>query len=419
VTVGVTLLGLVLEGRSVVMVGGGQVTARRAVDLVADGAAVTVVAPGLVDDLSDLVTSGAVTWVPRGYGGAGDLEGAWLVHTATGDPAVDERVAADAEVARTFCVHAGSASAGTAQVPARAEVGTPEGAVRVAVSAGGDPRRAMAVRTSVVEHLTSGLVDLRARRTRGIPAERGGASGWVALVGAGPGDDGLLTRRAGTLLAAADVVVTDRLVPTGVLDQLPASVEIIDVGKTSGHHPVPQDEINRILVDRARAGRAVVRLKGGDPYVLGRGGEERLACEQAGVRVEVVPGITSAVSVPAAAGIPVTHRGLARGFTVVTGHEDVPVLPPGTDHTLVLLMGVATLRRTAALLVEHGRPADCPVGIVERGWTRDQRVTLGTLADIADRADRVGVCSPAVVVVGDVVRLAHAWAGQGRTEAVA
>jgi uroporphyrin-III C-methyltransferase/precorrin-2 dehydrogenase/sirohydrochlorin ferrochelatase len=278
----------------------------------------------------------------------------------------------------------------------------------------------MTVRTSVVEHLTSGLVDLRARRARGIPPGAGGAPGWVALVGAGPGDDGLLTRRASTLLAAADVVVTDRLVPTGVLKQLPPSVDVVDVGKTSGHHPVPQEEINRILVEQARAGRGVVRLKGGDPYVLGRGGEERLACEAAHVRVEVVPGITSAVSVPAAAGIPVTHRGVARGFSVVTGHEDVPALPPGTDHTLVLLMGVATLRRTSELLVEHGRPADCPVGIVERGWTADQRVTLGTLADIADRAERVGVASPAVVVVGDVVRLAHAWgAGSADVEAVA
>lgn len=410
----VTLLGLALQGRRVVMVGGGAVTARRAVDLLEGGAAVTVVAPALVDELTELVAAGRLAWVARGYAGPADLEGAWLVHTATGAPEVDARVSADAEAARTFCVNAGAAAAGSSQVPARGEVLTPDGPVRVAVHAGGDPRRAAAVRTSVLDHLRSGVADLRARRARGIPRgpRAGTTSGWVALVGAGPGDDGLLTRRAATLLASADVVVTDRLVPTAVLSSLPEGVRVVDVGKTSGHHPVPQEEINRILVAEAVAGRGVVRFKGGDPYVLGRGGEERLACEAAGVRVEVVPGITSAVSVPAAAGIPVTHRGLARGFTVVTGHEDVPALPPGTDHTLVLLMGVATLRRTAELLVENGRPAGCPVGIVERGWTPEQRVTLGTLSDIADRADGVGVASPAVVVVGDVVRLAHDWAAQ-------
>lgn len=395
-----TLLGLSLAGRAVVAVGGGPVTARRVADLVPDGAVVTVVAPRLCADLADLVAREQVRWLARSYAGPGDLDGAWLVHTATGDQSTDARVAADAEALRTFCVNAADGAAGTAQVPARGEVVTPDGPLRVAVHAGGDPRRAVSARNSVVEHLASGGADLRARRPR---------RGWVALVGSGPGDEGLLTRRAGALLASADVVVTDRLVPSAVLAALPEDVTVIDVGKTPGRHPVPQDQINQILVEQAQAGRAVVRLKGGDPYVLGRGGEERLACEAAGVPVEVVPGITSAVSVPAAAGIPVTHRGVAKGFTVVTGHEEVPALPAGTDHTVVLLMGVSTLRDTAARLVEHGRPGNCPVGIVERGWTREQRVTLGTLADIADRAERVGVRSPAVVVVGDVVRLAHDW----------
>lgn len=406
----VTLLGLDLERRPVVAVGGGAVTARRVRDLLADGALVTVVAPELCDDLAALAATGILSWTARGYDGPADLAGAWLVHTATGVPDVDAQVAADAEERRVFCVNAGDARAGTAQVPARGEAALPDGTVRVAVHAGGDPRRAAAGRDAVVGHLSSGAADLRAHRPRG---------GWVALVGAGPGDDGLLTRRAAQLLAAADVVVTDRLVPQGVLEALPDDVTVVDVGKTPGHHPVPQDGINRILVEHALAGRAVVRLKGGDPYVLGRGGEERLACEQAGVPVEVVPGVTSAVSVPAAAGIPVTHRGVARGFTVVTGHEQIPTVPPGTDHTLVLLMGIATLRETAARLVARGRPAGCPVGIVERGWTAQQRVTLGTLADIADRAGSVGVTSPAVVVVGDVVRLAHGWAAAPAEEAVA
>lgn len=398
------LLGLSLAGRRVVAVGGGAVTARRVTDLLAEGAELEVVAPELVPGLRALVESGEVSWTPRRYAGAADLDGAFLVHTATGDPATDRRVAADAEARHTFCVNAGEATAGSAQVPARADVATPTGDVRIAVHAGGDPRRAAGVRSSLVDHLTSGVVDLRSHRPHG---------GWVALVGAGPGEEQLLTRRATTLLAAADVVVTDRLVPQAVLARLPETTRVIDVGKQPLHHPVPQEEINRILVEEARRGRAVVRLKGGDPYVLGRGGEERAACEAAGVRVEVVPGITSAVSVPAAAGIPVTHRGVARGFTVVTGHEELPGLPTGTDHTLVVLMGIAGLRETAARLVAAGRPASCPVGIVESGWTAQQRVTLGTLADIAERAEQVGVASPAVVVVGDVVTLAHAWPAKG------
>jgi uroporphyrin-III C-methyltransferase / precorrin-2 dehydrogenase / sirohydrochlorin ferrochelatase len=406
----VTLLGLSLERRPVVAVGGGAVTARRVRDLLADGAVVGVVAPRLCEELAALVGAGTVAWIPRSYRGPEDLEGAWLVHTATGDPAVDAQVAADAEERRTFCVTAGEASGGTAQVPAHGEVCLPDGTLRVAVHGGGDPRRAVTARNAVMDHLGSGAADLRAHRPR---------HGWVALVGAGPGDEGLMTRRAAALLAAADVVVTDRLVPEGVLAALPDTVTVVDVGKTPGHHPVPQEGINRLIVEHALAGRGVVRLKGGDPYVLGRGGEERLACERAGVPVEVVPGVTSAVSVPAAAGIPVTHRGVARGFTVVTGHEQLQTVPPGSDHTLVLLMGVATLRETAARLVARGRPASCPVGIVERGWTPGQRVTLGSLGDIADRADRVGVTSPAVVVVGDVVRLAHAWAATSHEEAVA
>ncbi|MFX0539812.1 uroporphyrinogen-III C-methyltransferase [Ornithinimicrobium sp. Y1847] len=405
------LLGLSLAGRRVVAVGGGAVTARRVADLVAEGAVVEVVAPELDPRLRELADAGRIAWAARGYAGAADLDGAWLVHVVTDDPSVDAQVAADAEARQIFCVAAGSAALGTARVPARSSVPTATGPVSVAVHAADDPRRAVHVRNALEEHLAaeaaayldSGVIDLRARRPRG---------GWVALVGAGPGDEGLLTRRASQLLASADVVVTDRLVPRSVLDRLPAGVRVIDVGKRPQHHPVPQIEINRILVQEARAGHGVVRLKGGDPYVLGRGGEERLDCEAAGIPVEVVPGITSAVSVPAAAGIPVTHRGLARGFTVVTGHEEIPQLPTGGDHTLVLLMGVARLRDTTDLLRAHGRPATTPVGIVERGWTADQRVTLGTLADIADRAEAVGVSSPAVVVVGDVVTLAHGWAAQ-------
>ena len=399
---GVTLFGLRLRDRRVVAVGGGRVTARRVRDLLADGALVTVVAPEVDADLVRMASessAGRLTLLTREYGGPADLDGAWLVHTATGDPDVDRRVGADADARRIWCVDATDADRASAHVPARGEVPLGDATLRIAVHGGGDPRRAAVARTAAVDHLSSGIVDLRSRRN---------GDGWVALVGAGPGDDGLLTRRAAALLASADVVVTDRLVPTSTLSLLPPGVRVVDVGKQPNHHPVPQDEINEILVREAGAGRGVVRFKGGDPYVLGRGGEERLACEAAGIAVEVVPGISSAVAVPAAAGIPVTHRGLARGFTVVTGHEDLERLPTGHDHTVVILMGVATLDRNVGIL-RGGRDDSTPVAIVERGCTPAQRVTLGTLADIVERAAEAEVANPAVIVVGDVVRLAHEW----------
>ena len=393
-----------LSGRLVVAVGGGPVSARRVRAFLDEGAVVRVVAPWICEDLRDLVRADGkrVEWVARDYAGPRDLDGAWFVHTATGEPSVDREVAADAEALRIWCVDATDAAATTASVTARSDVTTPDGRVTVATYASGDPGLAVSVRDGVAQALASGRLDLQRTRTHG-------RRGWVALVGGGPGADGLMTARGFELLASADVVVLDRLAPRGVVDRLPESVRVIDVGKTPGHHAVPQWRINEILVEEAARGLGVVRLKGGDPYVLGRGGEEREACEAAGVPVEVVPGVTSAVSVPAAAGIPVTHRGVARGFTVVTGHEDIPTLPTGGDHTLVLLMGVTTLARTMDLLVSHGRSSDCPVAVVERGFAPDQRTTVGTVSSIAARAAEVGVESPAVVVVGDVVRLSPAW----------
>lgn len=245
--------------------------------------------------------------------------------------------------------------------------------------------------------------------SRGTDAAAG-ATGKVWLVGAGPGDAGLLTLKGLRALETADVVVADRLGARGVLDGLAAEgvtlrAEIVDVGKRPGHHAVPQDAINALLVQLARDGKTVVRLKGGDPYVFGRGGEELLACQEAGVTVEVVPGITSAVSVPAIAGIPLTHRGVATAFTVATAHDQIESLGGGRDHTVVLLMGVGTLANSAITLARGARGADCPVAIVEDGYGARQRVTVGTLATIAHQAAARGVRSPAVVVVGDVVRL--------------
>ena len=227
----------------------------------------------------------------------------------------------------------------------------------------------------------------------------------MALVGGGPGDSGLITVRGRQLLAEADVVVADRLGPRALLAELDPAVPVIEVGKAPGNHLATQDEINAVLVREARAGRLVVRLKGGDPYVLGRGGEEAAHCRAHGVDVEVVPGVTSAVSVPAAAGIPVTHRGVATGFTLVTGHEELAEVPTRADHTLVLLMGVRRLADTARRLTERGLDGATPVAIIERGWMPDQRVTVGTVETIAAQAVAVGVENPAVIVVGDVVHL--------------
>jgi uroporphyrin-III C-methyltransferase/precorrin-2 dehydrogenase/sirohydrochlorin ferrochelatase len=424
-------LGLKIAGRLVVVVGGGPVAARRARALVEAGARVRVVAPDVCEELAVLArvsAPGAVELVARAYR-PGDLDGAWLAHTATGSAEVDRQVSDDAERARVFCVTAGDASVGSAWVPAVARTTlTDDAEVTVSVTAGRDPRRATAIRDAVSAALQSGTLPLRRRRPKSpvelveTPVPTGSTddvaatagTGRVWLVGGGPGDTGLITARGRTVLAQADVVIIDRLGPRALLHELSPDVEVIDVGKTSGNHPVPQHEINALLIQHAQAGRDVVRLKGGDPYVFGRGGEELAACRAAGIEVEVVPGVTSAVSVPAAVGIPVTHRGVARGFSVLTGHDGAAEVPGGADHTLVLLMGVTRLAETADALVTAERPAATPAAVIEDGFGDRQRVTVGTLADIAERAAAVGVRPPAVVVVGNVVRLSPAWATQAR-----
>jgi uroporphyrin-III C-methyltransferase/precorrin-2 dehydrogenase/sirohydrochlorin ferrochelatase len=391
-------LTLDVAGRRTLVVGGGPVAARRAAGLVSAGARVVVVAPFVCEDLRDLIEDGRLEWVQRDYE-SDDLAGAWLVHTATGDRATDDLVAAHAEAERVWCVRADDASLSAAWTPAVAR----SGSVTVAVTAGGDPRRARSLREAIAVALDSGDLPLRHHRRA--------AAGHVALVGGGPGDPGLITTRGRRLLAEADVVVVDRLAPRVLLDGLDDDVVVIDVGKTAGNHPVPQEQINQLLVEHARAGRRVVRLKGGDPFVLGRGGEEALACVAAGVPVEVVPGVTSAISVPASAGIPVTHRGRSRQVTIASGHEGLDwASMAALEGTLVLLMGVNGLAEAAAALVEHGKPADTPVAIVESGFLPEERTTVGTLATIAELAAERGVKPPAVVVVGTVVDL-HAVLG--------
>jgi uroporphyrin-III C-methyltransferase len=237
--------------------------------------------------------------------------------------------------------------------------------------------------------------------------------GTVHLVGGGPGDPGLITARGLELLRAADVVVHDRLVGPALLEEARPGAELVDVGKGPGHAALSQEEINRLLVERALAGRSVVRLKGGDPFVFGRGSEELEACREAGVSCEVVPGVSSAIAGPAAAGIPVTARGVARSFAVVTAHQagesSATDLRPlvGVD-TLVVLMGRAGLPRFTADLIAAGRDPAMPAACIQSATTPEQRVTLATLATIAEAAERDGLEAPVVTIIGEVARMAQA-----------
>ncbi|MGW6129139.1 uroporphyrinogen-III C-methyltransferase [Cellulomonas sp. NPDC055163] len=412
------LLGLRLAGRRVVVAGGGPVAARLVQDLLVEGPRVLVVAPQLCEALLDMHRWGLVEW-RAGEVRAKDLDGAWLVQTATGDRSTDVAVAGWAEERRVFCVTPGDAPGGTARTPATTRLGDvlvgvvatsagsaaepsgASGASAPSASAGpADARRIAGVRDAIATHLRQGGADLRRRRAP-VPGQ-----GRVVLVGGGPGAVDLLTVRARQALAEADVVVTDRLGPTAVLDELPADVEVIDVGKTPGNHAVPQHEINRVLVERAQRGELVVRLKGGDPFVYGRGGEEVLACREAGVPVTVVPGVSSAFAVPAAAGIPLTHRGTVGSVQVVNGHDGLSraALAGLCDAslTLVVLMGVSMLDELVATALGAGTDPATPVAIVESGTLDTQRVTRAPLDGIVAAARSAGVRAPAVIVVGAV-----------------
>ncbi|HEY2575880.1 MAG TPA: uroporphyrinogen-III C-methyltransferase [Streptosporangiaceae bacterium] len=406
------LLGLRLRGRLVVVIGGGRVAARRIPALLASGAQVRVISPSLSPSLQDLAASGRITWRQRPYA-PGDCAEAWLVCASTDDRLVNDQIFTETENRRCWCVRSDDAAASAAWTPASGRAGQ----VSVGILSG-DPKRSAGIRDAVLAGLRSGT--LGARRGRG--RHRG-----VALVGGGPGDPGLITVRGRQLLGEADVVVTDRLAPQSLLDELPPDVEVIDAAKIPYGTAMEQDHINAALVSNALAGRFVVRLKGGDPFVFGRGGEEVLACLRAGVPVTVVPGVSSAIAVPAAAGVPVTHRGVAQEFHVVSAH-----LPPGdaksmvnwaalaaSSGTLVLLMATERLQLIAAALIRHGRPPSTPVAVVADGSLPTQRAISATLQTVANRVAEAGIRPPAVVVVGEVVMLAAQAAELSRAAASA
>lgn len=401
--------GLRLEGRKVVVVGGGHVAQRRVPGLIAAGARVLVVSPEVTPALEGLADAGEITWLRRAFEDE-DLDAAWYVIAATNDTAVNNAVSLAAEQRHTFCVRSDDATAGTAWTPAVGRHGEVTVAVLGDQRESRDPRRTAALRDRILDELHTGMLDVAPR-----PRPAG-----VVLIGGGPGDPGLITVAGRRALMEADVVVADRLAPRELLGELSADTELIDVAKLPRGRSAQQEEINRLIVDRARAGKRVARFKGGDNFVFGRGYEEVIACRDAGVPVTVIPGVSSPLAVPAIAGIPVTHRGVTHEFTVVSGH-----LPP--DHpeslvdwealgrlrgTLLLMMAVENAPAIAEALVAHGRDAATPVGIVCDGSMPTERTVLSTLGTLAEDLVAQAVTAPAILVVGDVVRVAHPGAFQ-------
>jgi uroporphyrin-III C-methyltransferase / precorrin-2 dehydrogenase / sirohydrochlorin ferrochelatase len=436
------LLALRLAGRRVTIIGGGAVAARRIPALLDSGAEVVVVSPELTPMVAEHVSAdpgerpprsapiGQIRWIRRGYA-PGDCAGSWLVGAWTSDPDVNAAVAREADAAGIWCVRADDAAASRAWTPASGMSGD----VRVGVVSG-DPRYSAGIRDAIVDALSSGAITAPRGRAPGVgPAQgdreasgggefsgapgardaRGELRGWVALVGSGPGDPGLITVRGRQLLAQADVVVADRLAPRSLLTELPPDVVVVDAAKIPRGTAVPQEHINSVLVANARAGRFVVRLKGGDPFVFGRGGEEALACLRAGIPVMVVPGVSSVAAVPAAAGVPLTHRGIAQEFHVVSAH-----VAPGDERstvdwralgssraTLVLLMATEHLRVIAETLIRHGRNAQTPVSVITDGTLPSQRTMNARLDTVARDVAGAGIKPPAIVVVGEVVTISE------------
>ncbi|HEX4688891.1 MAG TPA: uroporphyrinogen-III C-methyltransferase [Nocardioides sp.] len=393
--------GLRLAGRRVVVVGGGQVAQRRIPGLLAAGAHVVVVSPRVTPAIEGQVLAGEVTWVERGFADE-DLADTWYVIAATDDPSVNEQVTKAAEVERVFCVRSDDGTTATAWTPA---VGRYDG-LTLAVLGRREPRRTAAVRDAIVTGLHEGTVAADERR----PTSPG-----VTLIGGGPGHPELISVAGRKALMEADVVVADRLAPRELLGDLPATTDLVDVAKLPRGSSARQEEINRLIVERALAGQRVARFKGGDSFVFGRGFEEIEACRAAGVPVHVIPGMSSPLAVPAVAGIPVTHRAVAHEFTVVSGH-----VPPGHPEslvdwgavgrlrgTLLLMMAVENAGAIAAALTDAGRDPGTPVAVVCDGSMPGERTVLTTLGELGADIDAHGVRPPAIIVIGGVVAVAH------------
>ena len=393
------LVGLRLAGKKVVVVGGGTVAQRRLPLLIATGANVHVIsrtATRAVEAMSGINLS------LREYRD-GDLAGAWYAIAATDDAQVNAAVVDEADRRQIFCVRADIAVEGTAVTPASFSYA----GLSVGVLAGGEHRRSAAIRSAIREALQTGVITPETSvGSESSDVIRGG----VALIGGGPGDPELITVRGRRLLTQADVVVADRLAPPELLAELPPHVEVIDAAKIPYGRAMAQDAINDVMIDRARAGNFVVRLKGGDPFVFARGYEEVLACAEAGIPVTVVPGVTSAIAVPASVGVPVTHRAVNHEFVVVSGH-----LAPGHPEslvnwnalaamsgTIVLLMAVERVELFVDVLLKGGRPADTPVLVVQHGTTPAQHTLRAALVDTPDKIRAEGIRPPAIIVIGPV-----------------
>ena len=394
------LAGLRLAGRKVVVVGAGSVAQRRLPLLVDSGAQVLVIAPSATPAVEALgERKPGITLVSRIYRD-GDLADAWYAIAATNDPEVNAAIVAEADRRQIFCVRADLAIEGSAVTPATFGYS----GLSVGVLAGGEHNRSAAIRSAIREALQNGTITVDAEATPDVV--RGG----VALVGGGPGDPELITVRGRRMLAHADVVVADRLAPPELLAELPPTVEVIDAAKIPYGRAMAQDAINALMIERAKAGKFVVRLKGGDPFVFARGYEEVLACADAGIPVTVVPGVTSAIAVPALAGVPVTHRAVNHEFVVVSGHvaPDDPESLVNWDAlaamrgTIVLLMAVERIEQFSAVLQKGGRPADTPVLVVQHGTTPAQHTLRATLADAPEKIRAEGIRPPAIVIIGAV-----------------
>lgn len=447
---------LTLRDQPVLVVGGGERAARKLRLIARAGARVTVVAPETGAEIAAAAAAGRVVWHARTFQAA-DCTGQAIVFGATGADAVDRAVSAAARAAglpvnvtdrpdlSSFIVPAivdrdpiviGISSGGSAPILARnirafleshlpARLGALarfadsfRGAVKGSV-ANPDWRRRFWERffNGPIAGLVLAGRDIEARermiglvnRAEGV---RGFDQGMVHLVGAGPGDPDLLTFRALKVLQEADVVVYDRLVAPAIVDYARRDAERIDVGKAKGDHTIAQDDITRLLIARAAAGQKVVRLKGGDPMVFGRGGEELELLRRHGIRVEVVPGITAATGCLAAAGIPLTHRDLASTAALVTGHgrDGDPDLDwqalAGRRTTIVVYMGASVAGSIADRLIGHGLAGTTPVAVIENGTRADQRVAVGTLAELAGLVAGTSPAAPALIVIGEVARFA-------------